>query len=188
MFGIAGVENGGKKEVVEKMLSLIAHRGRMKPAVDEHDQATLGKVGSGKNGASKRGFAGFNGRVPSMDDLQKEHLPFADAWVDGDSLMIARDKVGVSPLYYGYDEAGKFCYASEVKALMATTSDIHEFPPGYLYRSMAGFQPFGSIRVREKTNESPETIAKTLRSKLETSIKNRVDSDVLGSWLSGGID
>jgi asparagine synthase (glutamine-hydrolysing) len=188
MSGITGIEMGGKKEVAEHMLSLIAHRGSEKKSIIERNSVTLGSIGFGKNGRSERGFADYSGKAPTADELKKESLPFAGAWMDGDALIIARDKVGVSPLYYGNDETGAFCFASEVKALMAATTDIHEFPPGHMYRSGLGFQSFASISEQKQLNDSSSTIAKTLRNKLETSVSTRVNGDTMGSWLSGGID
>ncbi|MEE9562986.1 MAG: asparagine synthase B, partial [Thermoanaerobaculia bacterium] len=52
--------------------------------------------------------------------------------------FIARDPIGVMPLYTGYDEHGHFYVASEMKALIDTCRTIREFPPGHFLDSETG--------------------------------------------------
>ena len=61
---------------------------------------------------------------------------FAFALYDSehDVYLIARDEIGVIPLYQGWDKAGRYYVASELKALEGDCQTIEEFPNGhYLY-------------------------------------------------------
>ena len=48
--------------------------------------------------------------------------------------IAARDPIGIRPLYYGYDDKGTICFASEPKNLMKKTKKIMPFPPGHYYK------------------------------------------------------
>ncbi|MGH8156265.1 MAG: asparagine synthase B, partial [Rhodanobacteraceae bacterium] len=52
--------------------------------------------------------------------------------------LIARDPIGVCPLYWGHDAQGRLCVASEMKALVGVCADLAEFPPGHVYDSASG--------------------------------------------------
>ena len=52
-----------------------------------------------------------------------------------DAYLIARDHIGIIPLYQGYDEHGNYYVASEMKALVEVCKTINEFPPGSFYSS-----------------------------------------------------
>src|SRR5690348_11897457 len=52
--------------------------------------------------------------------------------------LVARDPVGVCPLYTGHDAAGRFYVASEMKALAGVCRDIEVFPPGHYLDSRIG--------------------------------------------------
>ena len=47
--------------------------------------------------------------------------------------LIARDPIGVCPLYWGHDREGRLCVASEMKALAPICADVAQFPPGHYY-------------------------------------------------------
>ena len=74
---------------------------------------------------------------------------FAFAMQAGPNLYLARDPVGIKPLYYGkatvQDEAGQdtstLYFASEQKALAGVVDTITEFPPGAYYDSQRGLCP-----------------------------------------------
>ena len=65
---------------------------------------------------------------------------FFDATIDIPFFMqlIARDPIGVMPLYTGHDEQGRFYVASEMKALVGVCKTIREFPPGHYLDSEVG--------------------------------------------------
>ncbi len=55
-----------------------------------------------------------------------------------DSFVIARDHMGIIPLYYGFDEAGALWVASELKALHDVCVRFEEFLPGHV---LTGYDP-----------------------------------------------
>ena len=55
-----------------------------------------------------------------------------------DAYFIARDHMGIIPLYMGWDEHGTFYVASELKALEGTCVKIELFPPGHYLHSKEG--------------------------------------------------
>ena len=50
-----------------------------------------------------------------------------------DSLIAARDPIGIRPLFYGYLEDGGIVFASEAKNLVGLCARIEPFPPGHYY-------------------------------------------------------
>jgi asparagine synthase (glutamine-hydrolysing) len=50
-----------------------------------------------------------------------------------DSLVAARDPIGIRPLFYGYDRTGAIVFASEAKNLVGLCGEIRPFPPGHYY-------------------------------------------------------
>ena len=64
---------------------------------------------------------------------------FAFALIQGDELFMARDPLGIKPLYCG-ERSGKFYFASEIKALALVTDEVREFPAGHWYHSKDGWQ------------------------------------------------
>ena len=71
---------------------------------------------------------------------------FAFAISEGDRLVLARDRIGIKPLYYGCqkseDGSETMYFASELKALTPLTGNIKEFPPGTVYDSKSGFHSY----------------------------------------------
>ncbi|NPV57164.1 MAG: asparagine synthase, partial [Anaerolineae bacterium] len=195
MAGIVGIAAGGKQSEIRRMLKKIAHRGHGGEVVVDHPNATLGVVWNDTELANKSNSR-FGGGGDELDgakamlpnDIRQEWRPFALAYSTDDGLLLARSRVGVRPLYYGKTDDGNIAYASEVKALLEVTEDIREFPPGSIYHSGEGLKRFTSIKPRPVRQMSPEQAAAELRQTLERSISRRVDQDVMGSWLSGGLD
>lgn len=109
---------------------------------------------------------------------------------DGHSL-VARDPIGVVPLYMGRDAEGRLHVASEMKALLEHCSSIEEFPPGHVYDTR---EPAPRPCYRRDWQES-EVIgeggpgARDLRDGLEAAVRRQLMSDVpYGLLLSGGLD
>jgi asparagine synthase (glutamine-hydrolysing) len=108
-----------------------------------------------------------------------------------DFWMLARDPIGIIPLYYGHDEHGQLCVASEMKALMAVCNHVDEFPPGHYWCSG---QPEPQRWYRRDWFEyaavaDVETDADRLRQALEDAVVSHLMTDVpYGVLLSGGLD
>ncbi|HAK31613.1 MAG TPA: asparagine synthase B, partial [Sphingobacterium sp.] len=58
-----------------------------------------------------------------------------------DSFFVARDHMGIIPLYYGEDEQGQLFVASELKSLEGFCTTIEQFPPGHYLYSKTGKAP-----------------------------------------------
>ena len=113
---------------------------------------------------------------------------FAFAIADGKDLFLARDPIGIKPLYYGRRE-GHLVIASELKALAGVADDVQTFPPGTLYRSGVGFQSYYDVPAGSPGELTLDDALRKLRAALEAAVVKRLMSDVpLGAFLSGGLD
>ncbi|MBO4263759.1 MAG: asparagine synthase B, partial [Bacteroidales bacterium] len=108
-----------------------------------------------------------------------------------DRYLIARDPIGVIPLYIGYDEGGTVYVASEMKALEGMCERFEPFLPGHLLDSREG----KLRRWYERDWTRYEAVADgpadpaLLRDALESAVKRQMMSDVpYGVLLSGGLD
>jgi len=118
---------------------------------------------------------------------------FAFAIVDGNRLILARDRIGIKPLYYGktQDTAGmeKIYFASELKALAPLVDEIQEFPPGTIYDSASGFHTYYQVPSQSPVEQDLPVHLQHVRHAIEIAVKKRLLSDVpLGAFLSGGLD
>jgi asparagine synthase (glutamine-hydrolysing) len=113
---------------------------------------------------------------------------FAFAILDGDELFIARDPLGIKPLYYG-EQSGVYYFASEIKALATVTNDIHEFPAGHWYHSKHGMHSFYSVDPAPVLIKDEAHAVQLIRSVLQDAVQKRLLADVpVGISLSGGLD
>ena len=111
--------------------------------------------------------------------------------VEKDSYLIARDHMGIIPLYMGWDQHGTFYVASELKALEGVCTKIELFPPGHYLDSNEGqLKQWYSRDWMEYDNvKDNETDIKKLRKALEDAVHRQLMSDVpYGVLLSGGLD
>ncbi len=111
--------------------------------------------------------------------------------VQNDSYFIARDHMGIIPLYIGWDKNGTFYVASELKALEGTCTQIELFPPGhYLSSEEQGYQCWYERDWMEYDNvKDNETNIIKVREALEAAVHRQLMSDVpYGVLLSGGLD
>lgn len=114
---------------------------------------------------------------------------FAFAITDGKDIFLARDPIGIKPLYYVSDEKNNLYFASEQKALIEISSDIHEFPAGHWYHSQKGMNCYYDVPEKEPVKDEVEFYTTRIRNTLESSVRKRLMSDVpLGVFLSGGLD
>ena len=108
-----------------------------------------------------------------------------------DEFLIARDPIGVIPLYIGYDDDGTLYVASELKALEGRCQRYEPFLPGHYYWSREGrmcryyqrdWMQFDAVK------DNPASV-EVIRDALTAAVKRQLMSDVpYGVLLSGGLD
>ncbi len=112
--------------------------------------------------------------------------------VEKDAFLIARDPIGVIPLYIGFDDAnGKVYVASELKALEGQCERYEPFLPGHLYWSLEPGVKRWYIRdwMEFEAVKDGRADAHDLREALMDAVKRQLMSDVpYGVLLSGGLD
>lgn len=132
-------------------------------------------------------------RAKGIDFLEDLSGIFAFALYDAerDEFLIARDPIGVIPLYIGYDDDGKVYVASELKALEGQCDRYEPFLPGHYYWSR---EP-GMKRYYKRDWFSYDAVKDNAASvtdihdALEAAVKRQLMSDVpYGVLLSGGLD
>ena len=122
---------------------------------------------------------------------------------ENDVYLVARDEIGVIPLYQGWDKAGRFYVASELKALEGECQTIEEFPNGHYFYSKDAkpvrwykrdWESFDAVKNNARATDdkgeiiNPSVIEK-VRNGLESAVKQQLMSDVpYGVLLSGGLD
>jgi asparagine synthase (glutamine-hydrolysing) len=112
---------------------------------------------------------------------------FAFVYYDGEHLFVARDPIGVRPLFYTFF-GGSIAFASEMKALLQFNNDIFVFPPGHVY--CTGTEHFGCFYTIYWTIPRAITPKADLKSVLIECVRDRVKSTHrdIGFLLSGGLD
>jgi len=109
------------------------------------------------------------------------------------TFLIARDPIGVNPLYVGWDRQENFYVASEMKALVGVCERIREVPPGHYFlghEAEKGFQKYYQPAWAEPDfYPSDEYDPARLRSALEAAVHRQLMCDVpYGVLVSGGVD
>ena len=132
-------------------------------------------------------------RDSGIDFLEELSGIFAFALYDAerDEFLIARDPIGVIPLYIGYDDDGKVYVASELKALEGQCRRYEPFLPGHYYWSR---EP-GMKRYYQRdwfsydaVKDNPASV-RGIHDALEDAVRRQLMSDVpYGVLLSGGLD
>jgi len=125
--------------------------------------------------------------------VEKLNGIFAFAIFDefNNEFFIARDHMGIIPLYMGWDGDGTFYVASELKALEGVCSKIELFPPGHYFHSgdsepTAWYTPDWKEFDNVKNNM---TSIEDLHDALSAAVHRQLMSDVpYGVLLSGGLD
>ena len=106
-----------------------------------------------------------------------------------EEYFIARDHIGIVPLYIGWDKNGVTYVASEMKAIESYCEKLQEFPPGHSYiGSDKTFTQWYKPDWTEKIPDESVSLEK-LRQSLEDSVKKQLMCDVpYGVLISGGLD
>lgn len=128
--------------------------------------------------------------VGFLDDLNGI-FGFAIYDVVEDEYLVARDHMGIIPLYIGWDQNGTFYVASELKALEGVCAKIELFPPGHYLSSKDGKLVKWYSRewtAFDAVKENKTCIAE-IKEALEAAVHRQLMSDVpYGVLLSGGLD
>ncbi|MCQ2506534.1 MAG: asparagine synthase B [Lachnospiraceae bacterium] len=105
------------------------------------------------------------------------------------SLVAARDPIGIRPLFYAYDKDGCIMFASEAKNLVGLSEKVSPFPPGHYY-SDGKFVCYNDLAARQQYSEDDlETACKKIKELLVKGVEKRLDADApVGFLLSGGLD
>jgi asparagine synthase (glutamine-hydrolysing) len=153
--------------------------------------------------ASTAGYAFQTGSdCEVINALYLEHGPAGVAKLNGiyafalwdalqGRLVVARDPLGVCPLYWGHDADGRLWVASEMKALARHCSDVAAFPPGHVYDSATGELTYFHQRAwRDYDAVQGKTVpGGVLREAFEQAVHRQLMTDVpYGVLLSGGLD
>ena len=117
---------------------------------------------------------------------------FAFAVFDGDDFMLARDPIGIKPLYYGYYNDNLY-FSSELGAMtLAGVDEVHEFPAGHYYTPEEGFAQFYQIpEIQDHLLTDVEETRHLIRETFVKAVKKRLLADPevpVGSFCSGGLD
>ena len=219
----SGIWCGGSAILAHERLSIVDPKSGGQPLVSPDGKQVLAVNGEIYNHQEiRRRYAGkYKFRTGSdcevilalyrdkgPDFLEELSGIFAFALYDAekDAFLIARDPIGVIPLYIGYDPDGKIYVASELKALEGQCERYEPFLPGHCmyYRH----SPAPSTSFAGLTGESPRmkrwytrdwmdydavkdrpSSPEELREALEAAVKRQLMSDVpYGVLLSGGLD
>ncbi|AJC45216.1 asparagine synthase B [Xanthomonas sacchari] len=106
-------------------------------------------------------------------------------------VLIARDPMGVCPLYWGHDAQGRLRVASEMKSLADSCADVAQFPPGHYYDSARGelVQYYRKPWRDYAAVQGVEVSKQELREAFERAVHRQLMTDVpYGVLLSGGLD
>ncbi len=105
--------------------------------------------------------------------------------------IVARDHMGIIPLYMGWDKNGTFFVASELKSLEGVCGKIQLFPPGHYLTNkdnspVKWYNKDWFIYENVKNNQ---TSIEDLHDALSNAVHRQLMSDVpYGVLLSGGLD
>ncbi len=103
--------------------------------------------------------------------------------------MIARDHIGIIPLYTGFDEHGNFYVASEMKSLVPVCKTVQEFPPGHYMVNGELTKYYNRDWMTYGAVKDNTTYLDDLKHAFEKAVKSHLMSDVpYAVLLSGGLD
>lgn len=133
----------------------------------------------------------YKEKGPDFIDEMNGIFGFALYDAEKNEYFIARDHMGIIPLYMGWDKNGTFYVGSELKALEGYCSKIELFPPGHYLHSKDGelkrwydrdWKEFEAVQENQTSIDA-------LKEALEAAVHRQLMSDVpYGVLLSGGLD
>ena len=133
-----------------------------------------------------------------VDFIDKLNGIFAFVLYDSetDDFLVARDPIGVIPLYIGYDSDGTIYVASELKALEGQCERFEPFPPGHFCTSKHGGKierwykrPWMQYEGMHWSTSDRAEAVQQVKQGLMAAVKRQLMSDVpYGVLLSGGLD
>jgi asparagine synthase (glutamine-hydrolysing) len=129
-------------------------------------------------------------KIGFVDTVKKLHGVYAIVLVDGSDVYLARDPIGIRPLFFGITQDNFFAVASTPNALVRYCHSVQHFPPN----SAAKVNPENNLEFLYINEFIPpffrtENGIDQLRDALVEAVKIRLMSDrPLGCLLSGGLD
>ncbi|MGJ1431387.1 asparagine synthase B [Sphingobacterium spiritivorum] len=155
-------------------------------------RATLPDYEFSTNSDSEVVLALYQAKGPSFIEDLNGIFAFALYDASKDVFLVARDHMGIIPLYYGTDEQGQFFVSSELKSLEGFCTQMDQFPPGHYVYSADGLTPqrwYQRDWDAYETVQDADTDIDKLRTALEDAVHRQLMSDVpYGVLLSGGLD
>ncbi|MCL1604166.1 asparagine synthase B [Succinatimonas hippei] len=207
-----GIYQGEKAIVVHERLSIVDPSNGAQPLYNDnrtHVLAANGEIYNHKQLKSELTIP-YNFKTGSdcevilalYEEFKQTGKPFLDRLIgdfafliydaEDNTYFIARDHMGIVPVYVGSDNEGRFYVASEMKALTPVCDTVKEFPPGsYLYsKEDHEFHRYYKRDWMEYDNvKDNKTSVEDLKNALMDSVKRQLMCDVpYGVLLSGGLD
>lgn len=207
-----GIYQGEKAIVVHERLSIVDPSNGAQPLYNDnrtHVLAANGEIYNHKQLKSELTIP-YNFKTGSdcevilalYEEFKQTGKPFLDRLIgdfafliydaEDNTYFIARDHMGIVPVYVGSDNEGRFYVASEMKALTPVCDTVKEFPPGsYMYsKEDREFHRYYKRDWMEYDNvKDNKTSVEDLKNALMDSVKRQLMCDVpYGVLLSGGLD
>ena len=204
----SGIWCGGSAVLAHERLSIVDPKSGGQPLISPDGKQVLAVNGEIYNHQEiRRRYAGkyefrtgsdcevilalYRDKGPAFLEELSGIFAFALYDAEQDAFLIARDPIGVIPLYIGYDPDGKVYVASELKALEGQCERYEPFLPGNCYWSKEPGMKRWYTRdwmSYDAVKDNPADPAE-LRAALEAAVKRQLMSDVpYGVLLSGGLD
>ncbi len=204
----SGIYNNDKAILAHERLAIVDPASGKQPLFSEDRKLILAANGEIYNHRElRKQFEGvYNFQTESDCEIilalyQKKGVAFLDEMngifgfaiydVENDDYFIARDHMGIIPLYIGWDQHGTFYVASELKALEGICTKIELFPPGHYMSSKDGkyVKWYKRDWIDYDAVKDNETSISKIKEALEAAVHRQLMSDVpYGVLLSGGLD
>jgi len=125
---------------------------------------------------------------PTGEWLREMEGMFAFAVVRPAGYLLARDSLGIKPLYVSR-RGDQLAFCSEIRPLLGFASSVEEFPPGHYYDSAVGLRAYRGLNPEPAVVAHAETARRGLLRRLTRSVRASLTADVpVGVFLSGGLD